>query len=225
MSIRRTALDALTRPRLWDVARKVGIVFYSNASRHEMVNGVCRSHRVPFKELLSHFLRDELKLACQRLELGDNGRERSELIKRIIALDRQLSQKRVKSSNANSAKVRSIRTSRSRGTATFLNGVQEMEEPKIIPATSGMPDRDVMEPAGERDGVVLTWGGKRTEVDRIVLPFQRIEVVNESRATREAERGTFFRDLKEDPNADSSEWRNKLIWVTNYLTHLSLVQF
>ena len=37
----------------------------------------------------------------------------------------------------------------------------------------------------------LYWKGKRTEVDRIVLPFQTIETINESRATREKEKGTF----------------------------------
>ena len=78
----------------------------------------------------------------------------------------------------------------------------------------------------ERDGVALNWGGKRTEVDRIVLPFQRIEVVNESRATREAEKGTFFRDLKPDASTDSPEWRNKLIWGDNkYVLGSLLEQF
>jgi site-specific DNA-methyltransferase (adenine-specific)/adenine-specific DNA-methyltransferase len=31
----------------------------------------------------------------------------------------------------------------------------------------------------------LYWQGKRTEVERISLPFQTIETINESRATRE----------------------------------------
>lgn len=61
----------------------------------------------------------------------------------------------------------------------------------------------------------LYWKGKRTTVDRIVLPFQSLEVVetiNESRATREKEKGTMFR---QDPNAMDIEWRNKLIWGDN----------
>ena len=61
----------------------------------------------------------------------------------------------------------------------------------------------------------LYWKGKRTAVDRIVLPFQSLEVVetiNESRATREKEKGTMFR---QDPNAMDVEWRNKLIWGDN----------
>jgi len=34
----------------------------------------------------------------------------------------------------------------------------------------------------------LYWQGKRTEVERISLPFQTIETINESRATREKEK-------------------------------------
>lgn len=97
-----------------------------------------------------------------------------------------------------------------------------MEEPKIIADSASSANGDVTKPQ-ENDGVALTWGCKRTEVDRIVLPFQRIEVVNESRATREAEKGTFLRDLKVDPSADSPEWRNKLIWGDNKYVLGSLI--
>jgi len=34
----------------------------------------------------------------------------------------------------------------------------------------------------------LYWKGKKNEVERIVLPFQTIETINESRATREKEK-------------------------------------
>lgn len=34
----------------------------------------------------------------------------------------------------------------------------------------------------------LYWQGKRTEVERISRPFQTIETINESRATREKEK-------------------------------------
>ena len=70
----------------------------------------------------------------------------------------------------------------------------------------------------------LYWKGKRTTVDRIVLPFQSLEVVetiNESRATREKEKGTFFR---QDPNAIDVEWRNKLIWGDNKYVMSALLE-
>jgi adenine-specific DNA-methyltransferase len=70
----------------------------------------------------------------------------------------------------------------------------------------------------------LYWKGKRTTVDRIVLPFQSLEAVetiNESRATREKEKGTMFR---QDPNALDVEWRNKLIWGDNKYVMSALLE-
>lgn len=72
----------------------------------------------------------------------------------------------------------------------------------------------------------LYWKGKRTTVDRVVLPFQSLEVIetiNESRATREKDKGTMFR---KDPNAMDIHWRNKLIWGDNkYAMGALLEQF
>ncbi len=70
----------------------------------------------------------------------------------------------------------------------------------------------------------LYWKGKRTSVDRIVLPFQSLEVVetiNESRVTREKEKGTMFR---QDPNEIDIEWRNKLIWGDNKYVMSALLE-
>jgi adenine-specific DNA-methyltransferase len=72
----------------------------------------------------------------------------------------------------------------------------------------------------------LYWKDKRTTVDRIVLPFQSLEVIetiNESRATREKEKDFVFR---KDPNSLEPEWRNKLIWGDNkYVMSALLDQF
>jgi DNA modification methylase len=95
-----------------------------------------------------------------------------------------------------------------------------MEEPRVVTGTGGPSNGG----ATEQDGVVLNWGGKRAEVDRIVLPFQRVEVVNESRATREAEKGSFLNNLKPDGIADSLEWRNKVIWGDNKYALGSLLE-
>jgi len=70
----------------------------------------------------------------------------------------------------------------------------------------------------------LYWKGKRTTVDRIVLPFQSLEVVetiNESRATREKDKNSMFR---QDPNAIEVEWRNKLIWGDNKYVMSALLE-
>lgn len=64
----------------------------------------------------------------------------------------------------------------------------------------------------------LYWPGKRTEVDRIALPFQVVETVNVSRATRET--APLLAGV-----ADGTEtaWRNKLVWGENKYIMASLL--
>jgi len=81
----------------------------------------------------------------------------------------------------------------------------------------------------------LVWPGKYNEdgtlkeVPRVSLPFQVIETVNESRATREARKGgvqgTLF-DVYEGKEGDTFEegWKNKLIWGDNLLVMGSLLE-
>ncbi|RMH21180.1 MAG: site-specific DNA-methyltransferase [Acidobacteria bacterium] len=81
----------------------------------------------------------------------------------------------------------------------------------------------------------LVWPGKYNEdgtlkeVPRVSLPFQVIETVNESRATREAKKGgvqgTLF-DIYEGSEGDTFEegWKNKLIWGDNLLVMGSLLE-
>lgn len=81
----------------------------------------------------------------------------------------------------------------------------------------------------------LVWPGKYNEdgtlkeVPRISLPFQVIETVNESCATRESKKGpqqpTLF-DVYEGKEGDTFEdgWRNKLIWGDNLLVMGSLLE-
>jgi hypothetical protein len=51
--------------------------------------------------------------------------------------------------------------------------------------------------------VRLEWDGKPTQVERISLPFQTVETINESRATRERDAGSLFGD-----GAAEHSWRN-----------------
>lgn len=68
----------------------------------------------------------------------------------------------------------------------------------------------------------LYWKGKKTEVERIVLPFQTIETINESRATREGEikkgGGDIFKEKK------TTLWYNRLIWGDNKYIMASLLE-
>ncbi len=76
----------------------------------------------------------------------------------------------------------------------------------------------------------LYWKGKRTTVDRTVLPFQNLEVIetiNESRATREREKtGAGMAFNFEASAVGMDNWRNKLIWGDNkYVMAALLEQF
>ena len=64
----------------------------------------------------------------------------------------------------------------------------------------------------------LYWPGKRSEVKRIILPFQVVETINESKADREkAQRDLFTKQARDDL------WRNKLIWGDNKYIMASLL--
>ena len=81
----------------------------------------------------------------------------------------------------------------------------------------------------------LVWPGKykedgaRKEVSTANLPFQIIETINESRATREAKKvpqNLSLFDIYEGKEGDTFEegWRNKLIWGDNLLVMGSLLE-
>jgi DNA modification methylase len=81
----------------------------------------------------------------------------------------------------------------------------------------------------------LVWPGKynedgtRKEVERVNLPFQVIETINETRATREAakrpKQSSLF-DMWQAKEGDTFEqgWKNKLIWGDNLLVMSSLIE-
>jgi len=67
--------------------------------------------------------------------------------------------------------------------------------------------------------VRLEWEGKPQRVERLSLPFQTVETVNESRATRERDTGS----LLQSPTAEDTG-RNQLIWGDNKLVMTSLLR-
>jgi adenine-specific DNA-methyltransferase len=66
--------------------------------------------------------------------------------------------------------------------------------------------------------VRLEWEGKPTQVERLSLPFQTVETINESRASRERDTGSLF---GAEMPADAA--RNLLIWGDNKLVMSSLL--
>lgn len=67
--------------------------------------------------------------------------------------------------------------------------------------------------------VRLEWEGKPEEVERLSLPFQTVETINESRATRERDSGSL---LHTDAAVEAG--RNQLIWGDNKLVMSSLLK-
>jgi adenine specific DNA methylase Mod len=67
--------------------------------------------------------------------------------------------------------------------------------------------------------VRLDWEGKPTRVERLALPFQTVETINESRATRERDTGALFAG-----DAAEAEGRNLLVWGDNKIVMSSLLR-
>ncbi len=66
--------------------------------------------------------------------------------------------------------------------------------------------------------VRLEWEGKPTQIERLVLPFQTVETINESRATRERDAGALFAG-----GSGVESPRNQLIWGDNRIVMSSLL--
>ncbi|MBE0415676.1 MAG: site-specific DNA-methyltransferase, partial [Dehalococcoidia bacterium] len=76
-------------------------------------------------------------------------------------------------------------------------------------------------------GTELVWEGKRTQIERVPLPFQVIETINQSRATREQTpllAGLPALPLFEGVTSNKDVWRNKLIWGDNKYVLASLLE-
>ena len=79
-----------------------------------------------------------------------------------------------------------------------------------------MPPRD-----HDHQRVELVWPGKTTNVERVSLPFQTIERVNE--VTRSADGQARLRNGDKLPDWWPAVWRNKLIWGDNKYVLSSLL--
>jgi adenine-specific DNA-methyltransferase len=82
-------------------------------------------------------------------------------------------------------------------------------------------------PRANATGTELVWEGKRTQIERIPLPFQVIETINQSRATREQTpllAGLPPPPLFEGVTSNKDVWRNKLIWGDNKYILASLLE-
>src|ERR1700691_5008625 len=68
--------------------------------------------------------------------------------------------------------------------------------------------------------VRLEWDGRPSEVERLSLPFQTVETINQSRATRDRDSGS----LLAGHGADTNHPPNQLIWGDNKLVISSFLK-
>lgn len=89
------------------------------------------------------------------------------------------------------------------------------------PPTTSLASREVAggRMRGRVVAVRLEWEGKPKKVERLSLPFQTVETINESRATRERDAGALFAGGSQVESA-----RNQLIWGDNKLVMSSLIK-
>jgi DNA modification methylase len=73
---------------------------------------------------------------------------------------------------------------------------------------------------GDDMSVRLEWDGKPSQIERLHLPFQTVETINESRATRERDAGS----LLGGGESSAADVRNRLIWGDNKLVMSSLLR-
>ncbi len=78
-----TVLLALTKDRMRDLGRRVGVALRSGTKK-DYAARLTESHRLPFRDLLAQMKRDELRTACRAHELDDSGRARQELMQRLL---------------------------------------------------------------------------------------------------------------------------------------------
>src|SRR3990172_7564751 len=90
----------------------------------------------------------------------------------------------------------------------------------VPPLGVGYTASDMPEPQPDYRRVELVWPGKKTQVERVKLPFQVIERVNDVRRSEQGQGHLLGTEL---PLAWPTNWRNKLIWGDNKYVVSSLL--
>ena len=202
MNLKKAILAVMSRDDLKAAVEAASLEQADRRRVQPMRDALARSRRVRPDALLAAMTEGQVKAVCERTGIDPTGRKTA-LTQRLLA-----------------------------------------SQPKPRRQDAPAPAEDapaVAEPAPERSPAKisvtkteLVWPGKYNEdgtlreVPRVNLPFQVIETVNESRATRAAKattQPTLF-DVYQGDEGDTFEdgWRNKLIWGDNLLVMGSLLE-
>jgi len=227
MKLKHAIVAAMDRDTLKAALAALGLGGVDRRSTQDMGRRLSRAHRATPAFLLGFLDERQVKAVCDQAGLPSTGRRKA-LVSQL--LDRQ---NPVAAAPARSRK-RDHRKRSANATRRESPRMSASDTPR--PEAAEAPVRLPEPPPGmfRITRTELVWPGKYDEhgnlrePPRVNLPFQVIERVNESRATREArkrEGGTLF-DLYHAQEGDTFEegWRNKLIWGDNLLVMSSLLE-
>ncbi len=226
MRLKRAILQIADRDTLKAVVEELELEDVDRRSVHDMAARVSRARRATPSVLLNFLSEVQVKEVCEIVGISSVGRKRA-LIKRLLQWENK-GVKRVPREKPPEDRARRPHRVRRRETSNM----KEDPETEVKEAPKPLPEP----PPGmfRITKTELVWPGKYNEdgtlreIPRLNLPFQVIERVNESRATREAKKAsepTLFDIYKADEGESFEDgWRNKLIWGDNLLVMSSLLE-
>ncbi len=128
MSAKRTVLESLTRKRLIELAYEFEADFSpTGLNKDELVDELARLRRTKLDELLPCLSRDELKTACEWLDLDSSGRQKQVIIDRILGSED--GQAKTKARKARPSRGKGAKMARSAG-PTLFNEDSEPDLPR-----------------------------------------------------------------------------------------------
>jgi type I restriction enzyme M protein len=80
----RDALEVLTRARLIELAQGFELDVSSRSNKDELIDVLARSKRASYEAILGALGRDELKEICRSAGVSDKGKQKAELVERIL---------------------------------------------------------------------------------------------------------------------------------------------
>jgi len=229
MNLKQAVLAIMGRDQLKAAIDQLDIEGVDRRSVEAMAATLSRSPRATPALLLGYLSEWEVKAVCSTLDLPSTGR-RSALIENLLALD---SSQKARPANGRTEPPRKGSTKQ------YMKERPTMAEKEPDSRTASQDEKPIRlpdPPAGMMrvTKTELVWPGKYNddgtlkEVPRVSLPFQVIEAVNESRATREVQKrkgfGLFETYAGDEGETFEAGWKNKLIWGDNLVVIGSLLE-
>lgn len=227
MTLKEAILSVLGRDALKSALDALEVEGADRRSAEAMRAALLRSRVATPAALLERLYEQQVKQVCELVGVSPVGR-RGALVERLLAGDAGAASARSAPTPASGPGDRGLRTRNVARKGSQMSQTSNGGTPQRV---SSPGPQAGMHPITKTE---LVWPGKYNqdgtlrEVPRVRLPFQVVETVNESRATRQARqtRTLSLFDAYEGTEGDTREegWRNKLIWGDNLLVMGSLLE-